>query len=262
MPSSTTLTSVATLCRRLDGIPLALELAAARMRAFSAAQIMEQLDSGWSVSAARRDQGPARHISLDDTIEWSYRLLDDGERDLLLVLGTFRGQFDLAAAAAVAGCDTMTTADRLAQLVEKSLLQTAAGPAGRRFRLLETVRAFLAARIDARRRGRWRAIGTPSTSPGRSTSSVRSCPGPTRTMRSARLAVEFDDVHAAYEHAAAARGRGHRGSPHCRAATRSVDRERALGASRAAGRGAPRDRGAPRVRLPARERGVGRGARR
>ena len=85
------LESVVALCRRLDGIPLALELAAARMRAFSAAQILEQLDAGWSVSVARRDQGPARHLSLDDAIDWSYRLLDDGERSLLLVLSTFRG---------------------------------------------------------------------------------------------------------------------------------------------------------------------------
>ena len=140
--------SVVELCRRLDGIPLALELAAARTRAFSAAQILEQLDAGWSVSVARRDQGPAHHLSLDDTIDWSFRLLEADERALLLVLSTFQGQFDLAAAAAVAGSDVLTTADELAQLVDKSLLQSASGAAGRRFRLLETVRTFAAARLD------------------------------------------------------------------------------------------------------------------
>ena len=130
------LASVVALCRRLDGIPLAIELAAARMRAFSAAQILEQLDSGWSVSVWRRNHGPAHHLSLEDAIDWSFRLLDDGERDLLLTLSVFRGAFDLAAATAVAGCDAAQTADRLAQLVDRSLVQRASGPAGRRFRLL------------------------------------------------------------------------------------------------------------------------------
>ena len=92
------LDAVVELCRRLDGIPLALELAAARMRAFSAAQILEQLDAGWSVSVPRRDHGPAHHLSLDDAIDWSFRLLDDGERDLLVLLSIFRGPFELAAA--------------------------------------------------------------------------------------------------------------------------------------------------------------------
>jgi predicted ATPase/pimeloyl-ACP methyl ester carboxylesterase len=195
------LTSVVTLCRRLDGIPLALELAAARMRAFSAAQILEQLDAGWSVSVTRRDQGPAHHLSLDDAIDWSYRLLDDGERALLLVLGTFRGQFDLAAATAVAGSDSLTAADQLAQLVDKSLLHSAAGPAGRRFRLLETVRAFTAARIDPQiadaARDRHAAYFA------RQVDELGAVvPGPEEDDACARLAVELDDVHAAYAHAA------------------------------------------------------------
>jgi DNA-binding winged helix-turn-helix (wHTH) protein len=85
------LDAVVTLCRRLDGIPLALELAAARTRAFSPAQILEQLDAGWSPSTVRRDEAPAHHRSLDGAIEWSFLLLDDGERDLLLTTGIFRG---------------------------------------------------------------------------------------------------------------------------------------------------------------------------
>src|SRR5262249_30661042 len=122
--------TVAALCRRLDGIPLAIELAAARMRAFSAAQILEQLDAGWPVAVTQRHHGPAHHLSLDDAIDWSYRLLDDGERDLLLSLSVFRGAFELTAATAVSGCDALTTADRLAQLVDQSLVYSATGRAG------------------------------------------------------------------------------------------------------------------------------------
>src|SRR5262249_57103318 len=72
-----------------------------------------------------------------------------GARDLLVVLSVFRGAFDLAAATAVSGCDAVTTADRLAQLVDQSLVQSVSGRAGRRFGLLETVRTFTLARLDA-----------------------------------------------------------------------------------------------------------------
>ena len=137
---------VIAICSRLDGIPLALELAAARMRAFSAQQILEQLDAGWSVSGTGRTGRTPHHSSLDDAIDWSFRLLGDGERALLLQLTTLRGPFDLAAAAAVAGADAGVTADQLIQLVDKSLIQSAPGRGGRRFRLLETVRAFASAR--------------------------------------------------------------------------------------------------------------------
>ena len=92
------LDAVVALCRRLDGIPLALELAASRVRAFSPAQILEQLDAGWSVSAARPGGTPERQVSLSDAIDWSFRLLGDDERSILLSLSTFRGAFDVAAA--------------------------------------------------------------------------------------------------------------------------------------------------------------------
>ncbi len=194
--------SVAALCRRLDGIPLALELAAARLRAFSAEQMLDQLDEGWSVSARSRDDRLTHHTSLDDAIDWSFRLLDDGERELLLVLSAFRGPFDLAAAARIADHDLLTTADRLAQLVEKSLVQSAPGRAGRRFRLLETVRAFAAIRVDpaieaAMRDRHARYFADQVTTLG------ALVPGPEEDDASARLAVELDDVHAAFEHAAA-----------------------------------------------------------
>ncbi|HEY7134301.1 MAG TPA: alpha/beta fold hydrolase [Acidimicrobiia bacterium] len=197
------LRSVVALCRRLDGIPLALELAAARTRAFSPAQILEQLDAGWSVSAARRDVAPARHLSLTDAIDWSYRLLDDDERELLLALSVFRGAFDVAATSAVAGSDPMTAADLLTRLVDQSLVQSASGRAGRRFRLLETVRAFAASRLDPAR-----AIAVrdhhASYFAGRVDELGARVPGADEDDALDRLSVELDDVHAAFDHAAAA----------------------------------------------------------
>ncbi|HVJ95384.1 MAG TPA: hypothetical protein VNC41_00975, partial [Acidimicrobiia bacterium] len=194
--------AVVALCRRLDGMPLALELAAARMRAFSAPQILEQLDAGWSISIDRRAHGPAHHISLDDAIDWSFRLLDEGERTLLEVLSTFRGPFDLAAASAVAACDVVTTADRLAQLVDKSLVQSAPGRAGRRFRLLETLRAFASTRIadDAAASARERHCAYFASEVEKLGELV---PGPDEDTAAARLAMDFDDVCAAFGFAAA-----------------------------------------------------------
>jgi predicted ATPase/class 3 adenylate cyclase/DNA-binding winged helix-turn-helix (wHTH) protein len=195
------LASVVALCRRLDGIPLAIELAAARMRAFSAAQILEQLDAGWSVSVARRDHGPAHHLSLDDAINWSFRLLDTGERELLLALSVFRGAFDLSAASAVSHRDAAKTADRLAQLVDKSLVHSAAGPAGRRFRLLETVRAFMLGRIDPEQAEAVRERHCAYFA--REVADLGGLvPGPDEDVAAARLEVDFDDVRAAFAHAA------------------------------------------------------------
>jgi predicted ATPase len=196
------LESVVELCRRLDGIPLALELAAARMRAFSPAQILEQLDAGWSVSVARRDEGPAHHISLADAIDWSFQLLSDDERSLLLALSTFRGPFDNAAASAVAGTDVIHTADHLIQLVDQSLVQSAPGRAGRRFRLLETVRAFTARRLDASGDATVRDRHAEHFA-RRVDALGAEVPGPDEDDALEQLGVEFDDVQAAFDHAVA-----------------------------------------------------------
>jgi predicted ATPase/pimeloyl-ACP methyl ester carboxylesterase/DNA-binding winged helix-turn-helix (wHTH) protein len=192
--------SVVELCRRLDGMPLALELAAARTRAFSVAQIVEQLAAGWSVAVARRE-GPAHHLSLDDAIDWSYRLLDDDNRALFLALSTFRGAFDLAAVSAVAGIDPMTAADRLVQLVDQSLVQSTDTRAGRRFRLLGVVRAFALARTYSNTE-----LATKDRHAAYFANRVDELgarvPGPDEDRALEQLTVEFDDVLAAFTHAA------------------------------------------------------------
>jgi predicted ATPase len=107
---------IATLCRRLDGVPLAIEFAAARARTLSPREIVDQLDAGRALAGARRAGGPAHHVTLDGAIEWSYRLLSIGERELLDALSTFAGWFDLAAASAVMGETRWRVADDLERL--------------------------------------------------------------------------------------------------------------------------------------------------
>jgi predicted ATPase len=137
---------VVEICRRLDGMPLAIELAAARARALSLSQIAEGLHdrfrllTGGARSAVRRQQ------TLRASVDWSHALLTEPERVLFRRLAVFAGGFDLDAAQAVGaaseteGCQLL---DQLGLLVDKSLVLAEQGPgAGMRYRLLETVRQY------------------------------------------------------------------------------------------------------------------------
>ena len=132
---------VATLCRRLDGLPLALELAAARVRVLSPAQMVSRLDGAFRVLGVSR--GPVKHHeTLRAALAWSYELLAQPERTLLRQLAVFRGGFGLDAVEAVGGSGE-DVADVLGALVDKSLVvATDAGDGSRRFHLLEVVRDF------------------------------------------------------------------------------------------------------------------------
>ncbi len=143
-----TLLSAGQVCRRLDGLPLAIELAAARANVLSIPEIAERLEERLSL-LTRGDRGlPHRHVALRETIRWSYDLLTDRERRLFDRLSVFRGGFTLEAARHV-GETASETLDLMSGLVEKSLLQadiTASRPT--RYRSLETLREFAAARLE------------------------------------------------------------------------------------------------------------------
>jgi predicted ATPase/class 3 adenylate cyclase len=142
---------VSSLCRRLDGIPLALELAAARVRALTPAQIEERLDDRFRLLVA--DRGQERHQTLRATIDWSYDLLSDAERDLLDRLSIFAGSFVLEAADAIAG-EAMSSgeiASIFADLVDKSLVVRRPGDPPR-FLLLDTIRAYAREQLDSKGR--------------------------------------------------------------------------------------------------------------
>ncbi len=136
---------VAEICRRLEGLPLALELAAAQTRMLSPSELIARLDR-LRTSAGPRDL-PDRQRSLDATLDWSLELLDDEQQGLFARLGVFGGGFTLAAVEAVLG-DDPDVLDGLQVLLDHALVSRTIGPAGQsRFRLLEPIRDYAAARL-------------------------------------------------------------------------------------------------------------------
>jgi predicted ATPase len=143
---------IARICFRLDGLPLALELAAARLGALGTATLAERLDDSFRLLRAGNRVGPTRQQTLVATLEWSHDLLDEEEKLLLHRLAIFSGGFDLAAAEAVCSGDGLEVAavvDVLARLVEKSLLSAENLGRGRRYHLLQTVRLYALERLEA-----------------------------------------------------------------------------------------------------------------
>jgi len=140
--------AVAALCRRLDGLPLAIELAAARARSFGPAELVRHLDQRFDLLAAGARNAAPRHRTLRAAIDWSYQLLDDDERALFDAFAVFPAEFDFDAAQAVWSSDRHTTVlTLLPKLVDKSLVTTTSGR-GDRYRLLESLRAFAAEQLE------------------------------------------------------------------------------------------------------------------
>jgi non-specific serine/threonine protein kinase len=141
------------ICRRLDGIPLALELAAARLRVMSAQQLEARLGERFALLTGGSRAGLPRQQTLRATVDWSWELLTGSERAVLARLSVFAGGFGLAAAEAVAAGPGVLAAEvpvLLGALVDKSLVQFGDGGAGPgRYRLLETVRQYAAGQLDA-----------------------------------------------------------------------------------------------------------------
>jgi predicted ATPase/class 3 adenylate cyclase len=140
--------AVVEICRRLDGLPLAIELAAARTAAIPASRIASRLDRRFSVLRGSHRGVLPHHETLRASIEWSFELLADAERVLLRRLSVFMGEFELEAAEAICGVAPLEpdeVLDLLGQLIEKSLLQ----PAGERYLMLESIREFARERLDA-----------------------------------------------------------------------------------------------------------------
>ncbi len=164
--------AVAAICRRLDGIPLALELAAARLAHISVGQILDRLGDALSVLASRGHLID-RQQTLAATLDWSYELLTDDEQSAFRRLAVFAGGFDLDAAAELCGVGEMIAV--LSRLVDKSLVVADASGKTARYRLLEVVRQYAEARLtetggleDARRRHRaWFATQAAAHDPDR-----------------------------------------------------------------------------------------------
>jgi predicted ATPase len=132
--------TVDAICRRLDGLPLAVELAAARTRLLSPATLLERLETALPVLTGGTRDAPERHRTLRDTIQWSYDLVDPGSRELFTRLPVFAGSFELPDAQEVCDADL----DGVGALVDSSLLKPLDGD---RFMMLETIRDFALERL-------------------------------------------------------------------------------------------------------------------
>jgi predicted ATPase len=141
---------VVSVCRRLDGMPLAIELAAARLRSMSLSELHDRLDQRFRLLTGGSRTALERQQTLAAAVGWSYSLLTGAEQLLLGRLSVFAGGFGLAAAEAVcgfAGLDLLDVADLLGSLVDKSLVVAERAGEGLRYRLLETIRLFAAERL-------------------------------------------------------------------------------------------------------------------
>jgi predicted ATPase len=150
--TATTAGPVVEICRRLDGIPLAIELAVARLSSFSPEQIASHLNQRFRLLSGGRRGGLPRHDTLKATIDWSYALLDEHEKQLFRRLAAFRGDFSLEAAqriVSVGDFGEIDVLEVLPRLIDKSLVL--AEPAGdeMRYRLLETIREYGAEQLIA-----------------------------------------------------------------------------------------------------------------
>jgi predicted ATPase len=143
--SGSTGEDVAELCRRLEGVPLALELAAARIRTLTPATMIDRLGAGLDLLAGGRRDAPARQRSLRAAIDWSFELLPEQEQAVLTRASVFRGGWELEAAEAIAAPDA---ADRLQSLLEHSLIKRVVRRDTARFVMLESVRAFAGERLE------------------------------------------------------------------------------------------------------------------
>ena len=137
--------TVATICRRLDGIPLAIELAAARSAALGLEGLAQRLDVRFHVLTGGRRTALPRHQTLRATLDWSHRLLGEPDRIVLRRLAVFAGSFSLEAAGSVvadSGLPEWEVVGRIAELVDKSLVVADTAGGVRRYRLLETTHAY------------------------------------------------------------------------------------------------------------------------
>jgi predicted ATPase len=188
--------AVAEVCRRLDGLPLAIELAAARTRLLPPQALLSRLDERFSLLTGGARDMPERQRTLKNTLDWSFGLLPPGEQALFARLGVFAGSFGLPAAEAVGG-DSAQVIDPLGALVDCSLVrpQTASGEP--RFSLLETMREYALGRLREgqdwaqahdRHAAYYLALGEPADA---------DLTGPGRLTWLERLETEHDNLWAA-----------------------------------------------------------------
>jgi predicted ATPase len=194
--------AVIDICKRLDGIPLAIELAASRLLSMSVADIRDHLDDRFRLLVGSR-RGLARHQTLRHAVQWSYDLLSEPEKSLLATCSVFANGFDLNALCAVSGSnDELATLDLLDSLVRKSLLTVNRIPSRTRYSMLETIRQFAEERLVAS--GRAANVHTAHARyfAGRESDIFALWDSPRQRETHSWLAAEFANLRAAFRWAA------------------------------------------------------------
>jgi hypothetical protein len=189
------------IASRLDGLPLAIELAAARTAVLGPKEIVDGLADRFALLTEGAGTAPARHQTLRATIQWSYQLLTPTERDLFCRLFVFPGGFSLDAAAAVAGVGVAEAAESLFSLVAKSMVNAVPSEGRMRYVLLETLRQFAGAQlgqaeIEQARRDHARFYV------GLARASERRLRGPEFPEWLARLDADYDNLRSAFTYTA------------------------------------------------------------
>jgi predicted ATPase/class 3 adenylate cyclase len=197
---------VATICRRLDGIPLALELAAARLSSMSVQQICERLDQRFRLLTGGSRNAMPRQQTLQATVDWSFGLLTRAERDTLTRLSVFVGGFELEAAEAICASDevdALDVMDLVGSLVDKSLVVADRGSERVRYRLLETIRQYSAQEL-VRSAGEAEALRVRDRQAeyylGLAVAAAPALAGPQQGRYLRQLDREWDNVRAAFAH--------------------------------------------------------------
>jgi predicted ATPase/class 3 adenylate cyclase len=200
---------VASVCRRLDGIPLALELAAARLSSMSLQQVSDRLDQRFRLLTGGSRNAMPRQQTLQATVDWSFELLTDPEREVLRRLSVFAGGFELEGAEMICAADSVDAfdvLDLLSSLVSKSLVVAERTPESIRYRMLETIRQYAAQELL-----RWGGEDEVVASRGRhadyfmrlAEEAAPALTGPAQGRWLRRLDLEWENLRASAAHLAA-----------------------------------------------------------
>jgi predicted ATPase/class 3 adenylate cyclase len=196
--------AVVEICRRLDGIPLGIELAASRMASMTAIEVRDRLDHRFRLLVGSR-RGLERHQTLRHAVQWSYDHLDDAEKDLLTRCSVFAGGFDLQGACAVArlvDSDEYAVLDLLDALVRKSLLVADRSSGRTRYSMLETIRQFTEEQLVARVEGSEIRAAHARYFAGREADILALWDSPRQRAAYAWFTVEFANLRTAFRWAA------------------------------------------------------------
>ncbi|MCP3976402.1 MAG: adenylate/guanylate cyclase domain-containing protein [bacterium] len=198
---------VAAICRSLDGMPLAIELAAALVRILTPQQILDRLDDRFELLTGGPRSAPEHHQTLRAALDSTFELLNPENREFAARLGVFVGGFDVVAAEAVTAGGGITGGDvvnGLSALVDRSLITSTQAPGGLRFAILESVRAYLLDKLKAGGQLRVRQIAHAKHFGALIEDAARGLRGPDQDLWDARLETDIENVRSTLAFSSAA----------------------------------------------------------